>query len=246
MSYKELINGFNHFQEEYKNTAKGKMYKELAENGQKPETLVIACSDSRIDPAILTHSAPGEFFAIRNVAALVPPYKSASVLRGTSSAIEYAVRHLGVKHIVILGHAGCGGIQALATGNYRVGNNHNFQFLDRWLGIGQEAKDEVYKKFECSDDDEKIKVLEQASIIVSMNNLLSFPWIKDKCERKEILIHGWYFDMLNAELFEYCLAEEQFKPIEQTDTNHSYLTNLQSLEKFLESYTRTCPCHAGN
>lgn len=242
MPYKKLVEGFYHFQKDYFKSEKKLQYQELVEEGQKPETLVIACSDSRIDPAILTNSDPGEFFAIRNVAALVPPYKSTSVLRGTSSAIEYAVRFLEVKHIVILGHSGCGGINALATGNYQVGNNHNFQFLNRWLGIGEKAKEEVFKKFHCSHEEEKIRILEQATILTSMENLLCFPWIKDKCDREELQIHGWYFDMITGELLEYNTEQKAFEKINYSDTPPVFLREAPDLSAFLENYTKNCAC----
>ncbi len=243
MPYKKLIDGFRLFQEEYIHSEKGDYYKNLVEHGQKPDTLVIACSDSRIDPAILTHSDPGEFFAVRNVAALVPPYNNGGKLRGTSSAIEYGVRHLEVGHIVVLGHAGCGGVNALATDNYQVTNNHDFQFLRDWLNIGAQAKEQVFQRFECSSDAEKIRALEQATILVSIENLLSFPWIKDKCDREELQIHGWYFDMEEGQLLEYTPINSCFEKIGCSESGATFLKAKPDLDIFLENYTQSCPCH---
>lgn len=244
MPYKKLIDGFHLFQQGYLKSEKGQNYKELVERGQKPEALVIACSDSRIDPAILTHSDPGEFFAVRNIAALVPPYNHAGTLQGTSSAIEYAVRHLEVKHIVILGHSGCGGINALATNNYQATSHHSFQFLHDWLNIGLKAKEQVFKNFECSSDREKRRILEQATILVSIENLLSFPWIKDKCDREKLYIHGWYFDMVGGDLLEYNMIKNAFKNITDTTVKPSFLKNKPDFVSFLKNYTQNCPCHA--
>jgi carbonic anhydrase len=242
--YKKLIDGFHRFQQGYLESEKGKEYQDLVEHGQKPETLVIACSDSRIDPAILTHSDPGEFFAVRNVAALVPPYNNAGTLHGTSSAIEYAVRHLEVKHIVILGHSSCGGVNALATDNYQATNHHNFQFLHDWLNIGMKAKEQVFTKFECSSDAEKMRILEQATILISIEILLSFPWIKDKCDREELQIHGWYFDMTEGQLLEYDAENTFFEKIAPTGGIPPFLKNKPDLDTFLKNYTKSCICHA--
>ena len=243
MPYTKLIEGFRIFQKGYFESEKSAYYKKLVEEGQKPETLVIACSDSRIDPAILTHSDPGEFFAIRNVAALVPPYNNGGKLRGTSSAIEYAVRHLEVKHIVILGHAGCGGVNALATNNYQATNYHDFQFLRDWLDIGLKAKEEVFQKFDCSSDTEKHRILEQATILTSIGNLLSFPWIKDKCDREELQIHGWYFDMMTGELLEYSAESACFEKVSINEDTAQFLKDSPNLNTFLQSYTQSCSCH---
>lgn len=241
MTYSKLISGFHLFQDNYLQSENN--YQDLVENGQRPETLVIACSDSRIDPAILTSSDPGEFFAIRNVAALVPPYNNGGKLRGTSSAIEYAVRFLKVKHIIILGHSGCGGINALATDNYQVGNNHNFQFLHDWLNIGLKAKEEVFQKFECSSEEETNSILGQATILTSIENLLTFPWIKDKCNREELQIHGWYFQMSKGELLEYNNIESAFKEIAYNKISTEFLKENPNLAEFLENYRKNCGCH---
>ncbi len=243
MTYKKLIDGFHIFQKDYYESEDNAFYKELAEHGQKPETLVIACSDSRIDPAILTQCDPGDLFAIRNVAALVPEYNNKrGLLRGTSSAIEYAVRHLEVKHIVILGHSGCGGVEALATGNFQATSNHSFQFLHHWLNIGTETKEGVFKTMTDVNEEERTCILGQALILNSLANLLSFPWIKDKCEREELQIHGWYFDLLKGKLLEYDPKEKLFDDIHHSEASAHFLKDKPALADFLKNYSGTCSC----
>lgn len=242
MPYQKLIKGFAKFKEDYFQSDRRDEYQKLVEEGQKPETLVIACSDSRIDPAILTHSDPGEFFAVRNVAALVPPYNNGGLLRGTSSAIEYAVRQLQVKHIVILGHAGCGGINALVTGNYQATEHHSFQFLHHWLRIAGDAKDAIDQKLKNADDAEKIKALEQASIVVSLENLLSFPWIKARYDSGDLHIHGWYFDMKAGNLLEYNAERASFEDVTDHSLSAIKLGNTDHLEHFLKNYSKNCNC----
>lgn len=242
MPYKKLIEGFEKFREDYFRSDKRVAYQKLVEEGQKPETLVIACSDSRIDPAILTNSNPGEFFAVRNVAALVPPYNNGGLLRGTSSAIEFAVRQLQVKHIVILGHAGCGGINALATGNYQATENHRFQFLHHWLNIAGQAKDAIYTQLKTAPETEKIRALEQAAIVVSLENLLSFPWIKARHDSGSLHIHGWYFDMKTGALLEYNPAQGSFENITSRTEISPAPDNADYLIRFLEHYSKNCYC----
>jgi carbonic anhydrase len=240
LTYKKLIEGFRLFKQDYFESGRSDFYQNLVEHGQKPDTLVIACSDSRIDPAILTNGDPGEFFAIRNVAALVPPYNCGENLQGTSSAIEYAVRFLNVKHIIVFGHAKCGGIEALASGNYQAPDQKKFQFMEPWLNIGLEAKQQVFKALDAEPLEEKIRALEQATIINSMANLLSFPWVKERCARQAIEIHGWYFDMASGELLEYNQNQQGFLNIDDDMNKTNLLESKPSLNAFIKNYAHKC------
>lgn len=217
MTYRRLVEGFSHFRDSFFSAEKTATFEKLVKEGQKPETLVIACSDSRLDPAILTDSNPGEFFSIRNVAALVPPVDAGGP-RGTSSAMEFAVRVLQVKHIIILGHALCGGANALCSGNYKIDESQEFQFLPDWLSVAKHAKSAVEEKFPDAPHEEKAALLEQAMVLVSMENLLTFPWIKERYENKQVDIHGWYFDMPHRQLLEYDTASGLFvNPLDLAD-----------------------------
>ena len=234
MPYHKLISGFQNFKRTYFQSDKSDEYQALVNFGQNPETLIIACSDSRIEPAILTNSNPGDFFAIRNVAALIPPYNNDGKLRGISAAIEYAVQALMVKHIVVLGHSGCGGVEALATGDLRNAAGENFEFLHHWLRIGQKAKQLIDEKCSGHEQGTKITLLEQASIIVSLQNLLTFPWIDEKCQTGTLQIHGWYFDMKAGDLREYDFENHLFNSI-APDSEHLPV-KPPALNNFLESF----------
>ncbi len=240
MTYNKLIEGFRLFKQDYFDSGKSEFYQDLVKHGQKPDTLVIACSDSRIDPAILTNGDPGEFFAIRNVAALVPPYNCGESLQGTSSAIEYAVRFLNVKHIIVFGHAKCGGVDALASGNYHAPDQKKFEFMERWLNIGLNAKQQVFKALEVAPMDQRIRALEQATIVNSMTNLLSFPWINERCARQDIEIHGWYFDMEEGALLEYDQNQHCFSNIDDGASKARILEDKPSLSAFIENYAHKC------
>lgn len=172
--------------------------RDLVDVGQRPEVLLIACSDSRVDPAILTNAEPGELFVVRNVANLVPPYKPDGQHHGTSAAIEYAVRDLGVHHIIVLGHSGCGGVKALMrTGGDGVASGRDF--IAPWVSIAKCA---------CGEDGDSQEDIEKATIKCSVNNLLTFPWIKDNVEWGRLTLHGWWFDISTGEL--WGLDKEEF------------------------------------
>lgn len=241
MSYKALVDGFYTFKDCYFNSEKSVEYKKLVEGGQKPDVLVISCSDSRVDPAILTDSEQGKFFAIRNVAALVPPYNNGGKLRGTSSAIEFAVRFLNVKHIIVLGHEKCGGVNALYTGDYKATDRHDFEFLGDWLDIGRDARERVFNGLGDCCDTKKIRALEQATIIKSVANLLTFPWIKSKYDTGEVKIHGWYFDMTKGDLLEYNADKKEFCNIEGNAEAEAIDEDL-CLTDFVNQYKKKCNC----
>ncbi len=236
MGYRKLIKGFNKFKEDYFQTDKKEFYQKLVKEGQNPDTLVIACSDSRIDPAILTDSIPGDFFAVRNVAALVPPYAKDASLHGTSSAIEYAVRALQVKHIIVLGHAECGGMCALATDTYKAKSGNEFDFIENWLDIASDAKEMIDDMFKDISPHEKATLLEKAGIIVSMENLLTFPWIKARYDAGDIKLHGWYFDMKRGALLEYSSQKGEFANISSHVSEGVKVDYREQLKNYLETY----------
>ncbi|WP_148716246.1 carbonic anhydrase [Chitinolyticbacter meiyuanensis] len=192
----KLIGGFRRFQNKYF-AGEGQLFETL-KRGQNPSTLFIACSDSRVDPAIITDCDPGDIFVVRNVANLVPPYEVDGTFHGVSSAIEYAVCVLKVKQIVVLGHFACGGIRALVEG-YEPQTDADF--VGRWVRIAERARYQVL----APGDDPAIRLrrCEMAAIVVSLDNLLSFPFIAERVERGELELAGWYFDLEQGALYQY-------------------------------------------
>jgi carbonic anhydrase len=211
MSFDKLVDGFRKFQSEYFTGNETELFEKLILDGQSPETLFIACSDSRIDPGIVTSAAPGDIFSIRNVAALVPAYKPDGKEHGTSAAIEYAVDVLKVKSIIVMGHALCGGIKALAESPDDF-NDHT-DFIASWISVGKRARDLVRKAYPDVSTEEHAPLLEQAIILVSLKNLMTFPKIKQGVIEGRIALHGWYFDIPNGKLLGYDPAEMKFKNI---------------------------------
>lgn len=213
MPIEKLIQGFQSFRASYYED--NPLYEKLVKEGQNPETLVIACSDSRNDPALLTGSKPGDLFVVRNVAAIVPPYQPDDGYHGTSAAIEFAVKGLKVKNIIVLGHALCGGVQTLSR--YADRDMPGFEFLSRWMRIGLCACQAVGRVLPDAPEPVRLRALEQALILTSLENLKTFPWIREGLERGTLSIHGWYFDMVNGALLEHDADSGSFVSVTSPD-----------------------------
>lgn len=198
-SIAKLIDGFKTFRDDYygNDSARSRDYAKLITEGQSPRILMIACSDSRVSPEITFSVSPGDIFMVRNVANIVPPYDADGHSHGTSAAIEFAVNYLNVGHIVIKGHANCGGIASLMK------EESDGEFISPWVSIVKKAKDKVLGETGRLTEEEMRSACEKESIILSLENLLSFPFIKTKIEEGKLNLHGWYFDMRKGELLGY-------------------------------------------
>jgi carbonic anhydrase len=202
-----FLSGFRQFQRTY--FCAGNDFFESLKNNQRPKSLVIACSDSRVDPAILTGCEPGDMFVVRNVANLVPPYEIDAGHHGVSAALEYGVKVLQVEHVIVLGHSCCGGIQALmAPDREALG-----EFIAPWVSIADTALHEVVRDLRGKPEPVRQRACEQASILVSLENLLTFPWLRDRVAAGGLYLHGWYFDLDKGELLSYLPQTRTFEPL---------------------------------
>lgn len=181
------------------------LYERLAAQGQRPRALVIACSDSRADPALIFGAAPGELFVIRNVANLVPPFAPDENYHGTSAALEFAVRQLEVADIVVMGHAMCGGIHALLNGP----PDPSFDFVGGWISMARAAADRVLA---CTPAEEAQSACEHESVRLTLSNLMTFPWIRDRVRTGGLTLHGAFFDIRTGRL-EQLGPDGQFTPV---------------------------------
>ena len=193
MAIEKLIAGFRSFREIYYED-QPKFYRALVEKGQSPDIMIIACSDSRVDPSIIAHAEPGELFIVRNVANLVPPYQPDSQYHGTSAAIEFGVRDLAVKHIIVLGHSHCGDIKCLCEG---YANTNQREFIEGWMQIVAPARDESLT------GEDQLRHVERQAVKVSLSNLITFPWVKRRVEEGGLTLHGWLFDLEAGALLGY-------------------------------------------
>jgi carbonic anhydrase len=221
----KLFDGIKNFQQRAYELDSVNM-KGLVEDGQHPKILLIACSDSRVDPAILTNAEPGDLFVIRNVANLVPAYDIESKYDGARAAIEYAVRDLEVEHIVILGHARCGGINALLK--TLSGQKIQRDFIGDWVSLAMDgcmhyAIEQIAKSdnelgesvSEVNLDNlrEHQHLVERAAIRGSLDNLRTYPWIKQRIDTGILNLHGWWFDLESGDLWATDAENTVFLPV---------------------------------
>lgn len=208
----KLIQGNDAFKKGYVQEHKAEML-DLVENGQHPETLFISCSDSRVVPNLITQTAPGDLFVTRNIGNIVPPYNPEAEFHATAPAIEYAVKALGVKDIIVCGHTHCGAMAAL----------HDLEQIDdpelvhtkRWLtqAIDTRAK-ALAINGENGDKQAVLRLTEKLSAVAQLENLLTYPSVKKRVDSGEITLHAWLYDMENGEIEYYDEADSQFKPLE--------------------------------
>ena len=172
--------------------------RKLVDSGQHPEVLVIACSDSRVDPAILTNAEPGDLFVVRNVANLVPPYETGGRFHGVSAALEFAILNLRVKHLVVMGHSGCGGIKAAL--DQTAARETEAHFISKWMSMLDEARLSVLAAYQMRPLAERMRALEMEGIRASLKNLRTFPCVQALEAKGRIELHGAHFDIASGTL----------------------------------------------
>ncbi|CAO4163285.1 carbonic anhydrase [Methylorubrum populi] len=172
-------------------------YESLGKDGQNPEVLLIGCCDSRVAPEVIFDTGPGQIFTIRNVANIVPPAEHDSAYHGTSSAIEFAVQALKVKHIVVLGHATCGGIKAAGFGADPLSSGN---FIGRWVSLVKPATETLAQAGDGKDKEGYLTRLEYAMIGQSLKNLMTFDFVREAVEAGKLQLHGAHFGIETGEL----------------------------------------------
>jgi carbonic anhydrase len=212
MALERLLTGFADFRLGYYRDHLD-LFERLASEGQSPKILIIGCADARVDPGILTQTKPGDIFTVRNVAALVPPAQLPPDHRhhGTSAAIEFAVRGLEVEHVVVLGHALCGGIAALVDGS--AGVLSKFDYLSTWTSIALEVRDEVVRALDGQPRERILRAVEQASVVNSIRNLMGFPWLAERVAAGKLVLHAWWFNLTEGQLYAFDPNSARFKPV---------------------------------
>jgi carbonic anhydrase len=209
MGIKSLVQGNKDFIE-YDFPKLKDQFDDLVKNGQKPEVFFIGCSDSRVLPTTMLRAKPGEMFILRNIGNFVPPYRNYSDFHGSSSAIEYAVSILNVKHIVICGHSYCGACAALYDES--LDKDPKLKHISKWLTLGKKAKQYTLQAVKDKNDkDEILRTTEKISIIHQLENLLTYPAIYEKVKNNEIEIHGWYYKLQTGGIEYYDEKDCKFK-----------------------------------
>lgn len=183
-------------------------YQALAQGGQTPSTMIIGCCDSRAAPETIFDAGPGELFVVRNVANLVPPYEPDGEYHGTSAALEFALKMLKVRHIVLMGHGRCGGIQAALARSEDVELG---VFIGKWVSLLGPAADTL-SGASLMTDAERQTALERISIRYSLANLRTFPFVAEAESRGDVSLHGAWFDIGTGELWAMDPATGDFAP----------------------------------
>jgi carbonic anhydrase len=192
----KLIDGYRTFASQRLPTEQSR-YRELSERGQSPEVMVIGCCDSRVSPEVIFDAGPGELFVMRNIANLVPVYQPDENAHGVSAALEYAVNVLRVKHIVVLGHAQCGGIRAFID---KIEPLSPGDFIGKWMAMFIKPG-EVVEQRSQETMQQFVERIEKAAVFRSLENLMTFPFVRHAVERGDMRLHGAYFGVAKGDLF---------------------------------------------
>jgi len=198
LSFVKILQGYRAFREKYA-IGDGAIMQYLSHYGQQPETMVVACCDSRVDPALILQCDPGDLFVTRNVANIVPPCEKDKNHHGTSAALEFGICFLKVKHLILLGHSQCGGIQALLHSEKLAQDD----FITNWMSLVESDKKNIHD----------VDAYAKSALKQSYHNCLTFPWIKEKVEKNELQIHLWFFDIKQGQIFVYSEAKKAYHPL---------------------------------
>ena len=209
-----LIDGYRTFASQRLPTEQSR-YRDLSVRGQSPEVMVIGCCDSRVSPEVIFDAGPGELFVMRNVANLVPVYVPDGGTHGVSAALEYAVNALRVKHVVVLGHAQCGGIRAFID---KIEPLSPGDFIGKWMAMFIKPGEVVEQRAQESMQDFTIRI-EKAAVFRSLENLMTFPFVRGPVESGELQLHGAYFGVAEGSLFVLDKAAKEFRSAREEDTS---------------------------
>jgi carbonic anhydrase len=201
-----LLDGYRTFATQRLPTEQNR-YRELSERGQSPEVMVIGCCDSRVSPEVIFDARPGELFVMRNIANLVPIYQPDDRAHGVSAALEYAVSVLRVKHIVVLGHAQCGGIRAFVD---KIAPLSPGDFIGKWMAMFIKPGEVVEQRAHETMQDFVTRI-EKAAVFRSLENLMTFPFVSARVDTDELQLHGAYFGVAEGSLFILDKATKEFR-----------------------------------
>jgi len=202
---KKLLKGVIDFKKEVEKNKK--IFNEL-KNKQSPTTFFIGCSDSRIIPNLITQTFVGEVFVLRNIANIIPSFnENDSTLKCSASVLEYAVKYLEVKNIVVCGHSNCGGLKALF---YKDEELDKFPFVKKWLELVKDLKEEVK---DIKDVNLRALKVEQLNVIKQVENIMSYPFVKERVEQKKLEVLGWYYVIDSGDVYNYNFTKKEFELI---------------------------------
>jgi len=206
----QLLDGYHTFTSQRLPTEQTR-YRELSERGQSPAVMVIGCCDSRVSPEVIFDAGPGELFVMRNIANLVPVYQPDANAHGVSAALEYAVSVLRIKHIVVLGHAQCGGIRAFVD---KAAPLSPGDFIGKWMAMFIKPGEKVEQR-DTETMQDFVTRIEKAAVFRSLENLMTFPFVQTAVERGELNLHGAYFGVAKGALFVLDPVAKEFRSVRE-------------------------------
>jgi carbonic anhydrase len=206
----KLLKGIHIFQESYFKKEED-FFRRLSEK-QTPEVLFITCSDSRVDPNLVTQSRQGELFIVRNVGNIIPPYDAIKDKNSVAAAIEFAVLGLKVKDIIICGHSNCGAMQTLYKDEQEL---RNMPHLRDWLKLADPVRDIVLKNYPETSSEIRQRITEEENVLCQMNNIQTYPFVLDALKTGVLHLHGWYFNIGTGSIYYYNASEDVFELISE-------------------------------
>ncbi len=211
-SFQKILNGYQDFRNKYA-SGDASILKYLSYFGQEPEVMVVACCDSRVDPALILQCEPGDLFVVRNVANIIPPYEKDAGHHGTSAALEFGINFLKVKHLILFGHSQCGGIQALLNNKNNLNSPESTNdFINNWVSIIK--KHPRPSHLSNPDDGPTAQEIDQCAKLAlneSYQNCLGFPWIREKIKLGELIVHRWFFEIETGQIFTYSALTKSYE-----------------------------------
>lgn len=208
---KKLIQGIIDFRQNLADENRA-LFTKLAQ-GQKPDALFIACSDSRVVPNLFASTNPGDLFVLRNIGNLIPPASSSLQENSSLAVIEFAIFSLTVIDIIICGHSECGAIQAISKGIDTSCCPH----LESWLKFGQGSLSKDRKGLKLDPSLSELNQISQVNVLQQMEHIASYPFIQERLEKKQLRIHGWWFDIAQADVYCYEPEQNQFILIDEKE-----------------------------
>lgn len=202
----KLYKGIHKFQESYFKKEE-EFFKRLSKE-QKPEVLFITCSDSRVDPNLVTQSRPGELFIVRNVGNIIPPYDAIKDKNSVAAAIEFAVLSLKVKDIIVCGHSNCGAMEALYKDEREL---TNMPHLRDWLQLAEPVRNIVLKYYPQTSSEIRQRVTEEENILCQLHSVQTYPFIKQALDEGALHLHGWYYNIETGSIYYYNSSEDIFE-----------------------------------
>lgn len=200
----KLVRGTHAFLANYFATHRA-LFEQLATNGQRPETLFITCSDSRVVPNLITSTPPGELFVVRNVGNIVPSV-ARGLMGGVAAAIEYAVRVLEVQNLIVCGHTGCGAMEAIVHPERAA----HLKYVRPWLAESERIVDILAERYAHLDEEARLRAAVQENVLVQLENLRTFDFVAERLERGTLKMNGWVFKIATGQVFDYDPVSEQF------------------------------------